>query len=46
MDETAKRYKNYCWPDHAERTDFQMAKLGEDAGVIGAAALVFEDVPH
>ncbi len=33
----------YCWPDMWKRCDLAIAELGENAGVLGAAGLVFED---
>jgi len=46
IDEVSRRLVNHCWPAIAERTEIVQAKLGENAGVLGAAALVFEDMPH
>jgi glucokinase len=43
-DEVAKRFGKHCWPSIAERVEFAIAECGEDAGVLGAAAMVFEEM--
>jgi glucokinase len=41
--DTVKRYApKYCWPAIWENLDIKIAELGEDAGALGAAAMVFE----
>jgi len=42
IDEVVRRLPNHCWPAIAERTEIVIAELSENAGVQGAAALVFE----
>ena len=44
VDEVKRRFSRYCWEAIAQRTDVVAAECGEDAGVLGAAALVFEEV--
>jgi glucokinase len=46
LDEVARRLPNHCWKAIAQRTEIVRAKLSEDAGVLGAAALVFEETPR
>jgi glucokinase len=41
-DEVAKRFKKHCWAAIASHTEILIAECGEDAGVLGAAAMVFE----
>jgi glucokinase len=42
--DTVSRYApKYCWPEIWKRCDIAIAQLGENAGVLGAAGLVFED---
>jgi glucokinase len=42
--DTVSRYvPQYCWPEIWKRCDLAMAQLEENAGVLGAAGLVFED---
>ena len=41
--DTVKEYtKRHCWPNIYERCEIVMAQMGEDAGVMGAAAMAFE----
>jgi glucokinase len=42
-DEVRQRTKNHCWKPIFERCEFAEAQLGEDAGVLGAAALALDD---
>jgi glucokinase len=42
--DTVSRYvPQYCWPAIWERCDIVIAELGEDAGVLGAGAMVFDE---
>lgn len=42
--DTVNRYApKYCWPAIWDNLDIKIAQLGEDAGVLGAAAMVFEE---
>ncbi len=42
--DTVSRYAPmFCWPEVWKRCDMAIAQLGENAGVLGAAGLVFED---
>ncbi len=42
--DTVSRYvPMFCWPEVWKRCDMAIAQLGENAGVLGAAGLVFED---
>lgn len=43
IDTVSKYVPLYCWPAIWERCDIAIAKLGEDAGVLGAGAMVFEE---
>jgi len=43
IDTVSKYVPRYCWPAIWERCDLAIAKLGEDAGVLGAGAMVFEE---
>ncbi|MBD3391142.1 MAG: ROK family protein [Chitinivibrionales bacterium] len=45
-DEVARRFPNHCWDAIARHTAIVPAELGENAGVLGAAALVFEEFAH
>jgi glucokinase len=42
VNEVKNRIPLYCWKDIANRCEVVSAKLSEDAGVMGAAAMVFE----
>lgn len=43
--DTVSRYvPRYCWPQIWERSGIMIAQLGEDAGVLGAAAMVFDEM--
>jgi glucokinase len=44
LDEVVRRLPRHCWEDIAKRTEVVLARCSEDAGVLGAAALVFEDL--
>jgi glucokinase len=44
VDSMTKLAPRYAWPQIAERCDYRMAECGEDAGVKGAAALVFDEL--
>jgi glucokinase len=42
--DTVKKYiSKFCWRSIYERFDITIAELGEDAGVLGAAAIVVDD---
>jgi glucokinase len=42
--DTVSRYvPHFCWPEIWKRCDIAIAQLEENAGVLGAAGLVFED---
>jgi glucokinase len=42
--DTVSRYvPQFCWPEVWKRCDLAIAQCGENAGVLGAAGLVFED---
>lgn len=43
IDTLSKYIPRYCWPAIWERCDLKIAELGEDAGVLGAGAMVFEE---
>lgn len=43
IDTVSKYVPRYCWPAIWERCDLVIAALGEDAGVLGAGAMVFEE---
>lgn len=43
VDEVSKHVPDNCWPGIWERCDIARAECGEDAGALGAAALVFEE---
>lgn len=45
IDSVKRHIPRYCWKDIWQRCDLTIAKLGEDAGVLGAGALVFEECP-
>lgn len=45
VDTVSKYVPLFCWPDIWQRCSLVVAKLGENAGVLGAADLVFEDFP-
>jgi glucokinase len=42
IDTVLKYLPNYCWASIFERCDLVAARCGEDAGVMGAAALAFD----
>jgi glucokinase len=43
--DTVSRYvPQFCWPEIWKRCDIAIAQLEENAGVLGAAGLVFEDL--
>lgn len=42
IDAVSKYAPRYCWPAIWERCDVVIAQCGEDAGVLGAGAMVFE----
>jgi glucokinase len=44
VDEVTKHLHKYCWEAIAQRCEIVRAQCGEDAGVLGAAAMVFEDI--
>jgi glucokinase len=46
IDEVVRRLPNHCWEAIADRTEIVCAQLSDNAGVMGAAALVFEEMPH
>jgi glucokinase len=41
-DEVTIRFRKHCWEAIAQRTDIVIAECGEDAGVLGAGAMVFD----
>jgi len=43
VDTVSRFVPQYCWPEIWKRCDIAIAELGENAGVMGAAALVFEE---
>lgn len=43
VDTVSRHARHCCWPDIFDRCDIVAAELGEDAGAMGAAALVFEN---
>ncbi|MDD5675570.1 MAG: ROK family protein [Chitinivibrionales bacterium] len=44
IDTVLKFVPRYCWPEIAARCSVVAAELGEDAGVLGAGAMVFEEL--
>jgi glucokinase len=42
--EVSRRAAAHCWPEIWQRCDIVAAKLSEDAGVIGAASLVYDSL--
>jgi glucokinase len=44
VDTVAKYVPLYCWPTICERCDIVQAACGDSAGVVGAAALVFDEM--
>jgi glucokinase len=42
--EVTRRFRNHCWQAIADRTEIVIAECGENAGVLGAAAMVFEGI--
>ncbi|MDG5815830.1 ROK family protein [Chitinispirillales bacterium ANBcel5] len=43
LDAVKENTKKYCWPAIYERCDMTIAQMGEDAGVMGSAAMVFDE---
>jgi glucokinase len=43
IDEVSKHVAKHCWKDIWDRCELVIAECGEDAGVLGAAAMAFED---
>ncbi len=43
IDTVSKYVPKHCWPIIWEKCDLVIAKLGEDAGVLGAAGMVFDE---
>jgi glucokinase len=43
IDTVAKYTRHYCWSSIFERCDIVAAKLGENAGVMGAGAMAFDE---
>lgn len=43
VDTVSKHIPKYCWPLIWERCKIAIAQTGEDAGVLGAGAMVFEE---
>gem|GEM_PF-5695665 len=43
IDEVSRCFPRYCWGAIAQRTEIVAAQCGEDAGILGAAAMVFEE---
>jgi glucokinase len=43
IDTVNKYLPAYCWPMIRKKCDIVAAALGEDAGVMGAGAMVFEE---
>ena len=43
VDAVNRYVPKYCWPTIWDKCDLKIALLGEDAGVLGAAAMVFEE---
>jgi glucokinase len=44
VDTVSKYVPLFCWPEIWQRCSLAVAKLGENAGVLGAAGLAFEDL--
>ncbi len=44
VDEVARHVPKYCWPNICERCEIVLAECGDAAGVLGAAALVFDEM--
>jgi glucokinase len=44
IDTVSKHVPKHCWPQIWERCDIVAAELGENAGVLGAAALAFDEL--
>lgn len=44
LDEVVKNIPHYCWQQIWERCDVKLAECGQDAGVLGAAALAFDEL--
>jgi len=44
LDNVKKRVPKHCWPQIAERCDIVIAQCGENAGVLGSAAMVFDEM--
>ena len=43
LDTTARYVPQYCWPDIWAKCGLVIAELGEDAGMLGAATMIFEE---
>jgi glucokinase len=43
IDTVSKYLSRYCWPIIREKCDLVIAQLGEESGVLGAAAMVFDE---
>jgi glucokinase len=43
VDAVSRFVPQFCWPEIWKRCDIAIAQLGENAGVLGAAGLVFEN---
>jgi glucokinase len=46
IDTVAKYVPQNCWKELWQRCELVIAQAGENAGVIGAAQLVFEDIAN
>lgn len=44
LEGVSRHGSRYCWPAIFERCDIVSAQMGEDAGVMGAAGMVFEEL--
>ena len=45
LESVKKHVGKYCWEAICQRCEIVPASCGENAGVLGAAALVFDDMP-
>lgn len=45
VDTVSKYIPDYCWKAIYDRCDITIADLGEDAGMLGAGAMAFEEYP-
>lgn len=43
VDTVSRHVPKFCWPQIWKHCDIAIAQLEENAGVLGAAGLVFED---